>query len=149
MTTCPKIRAVIEALAAQHGVTLTQAGSRLRLDLPGFDHLCIECLTPWCIRVAHYAEVSDGLLPEPEIVFFTANAAGWIPLEITQSLTGWLQLAPRGFTGPLRTGSRTPMFAEVIEFAETWADNLVAQGWSEKGERHVYAELSTGADVES
>ena len=147
MKTCPKMQAVVESLTARHDVNLEMIGARLRLDMPGFDRLCIERLTPMAVSVAHYFEVNGDLTPEPDIVFYTADTAGWIPIEIAQSLTGWLQLVQGGFTSPLQTGTQKQVLDEVADFAELWADNLVAQGWLEKGVKHVYRDYYHFEDI--
>ena len=99
-----------------------------------------------CIRDSYF-EVNGDLTPEPDIVFYTADTAGWIPIEIAQSLTGWLQLVQGGFTSPLQTGTQKQVLDDVADFAELWADNLVAQGWLEKGVKHVYRDYYHFEDI--
>ena len=44
MKTSKKMQEVVTQLAAKHGLDLGQPGTRLRLDMPGFDRLVIEPL---------------------------------------------------------------------------------------------------------
>jgi len=132
------MQAFAEQLTAQHGVNLSEVGAHLRLDLPGFDRLCIERLTDYAVSVAHYFAVNGDLVPEPDIVFHTGQPEGWIPIEVTQSIMGFMQLVTGGFLSPIVAGSETLELDGVAVFAELWAGNLADQGWFERGIKHVY-----------
>lgn len=86
MKTCPTMQAVIEQLASKHSLDLSKTGEHIRLDLPGYDRLCIEHIGGHLVSVAHYYEHNSDLVPDPEIVFFTDPVWGWMPIEITQSV---------------------------------------------------------------
>lgn len=140
MKTCPKMQDFVERLALKHGVDLSLVGAHLRVDLPGFDRLVVERLTPYAISVAHYFEQNGDLVPEPDIVYHTQSSEGWVPIEIAQSLMGFASLVAGGYLGPIVPGSQSDNLDGVAVFSEMWADNLLAQGWLEKGERYVYAD---------
>ncbi|MCC6167945.1 MAG: hypothetical protein IT329_12020 [Caldilineaceae bacterium] len=146
MKPCPTMQAVIEALAAKHRLDLTQFRANIRLDLPGYDRLCIEHIGGRLISVAHYYEHNGDLVPDPEIVFFADAEWGWIPIEITQSVRAWLRYATAHANGkgvvPLRASAD-----DLVAFAEQWARNIRDQGWLEAATRHVYPHERDGEQV--
>ncbi len=139
MKTCPKMKAVIEDLAKKHNVDLHKVGAHFRLDMPGYDRLCVECIGPNRVSVAHYFELNGDLVAEPDVVFFVDNDGSWVPIEITQSLVGWRQYAVFSAEGRRVTRVDRAGQQDLAEFAETWAFNISEQGWLEQGEKHEYA----------
>lgn len=129
MKACPKMKAVIEQLAQQHGVNLSCPEAYLRLELAGFDRLVLENIGWQRISVAHYFELNGDLVAEPDVVFFTGHAGQWFPLEITQSLTGWQCYGRLAADGSRIEAYHPTGQADLAEFAEQWAQNLVEQGW--------------------
>jgi hypothetical protein len=135
MQTCPQLQAVITELAAVYQLDLMQPGASLRLDLPGYDRLCIECIGPRRIAVAHYFEQSGDLVAEPEIVFWVDPQGAWVPVEITQSLTGWRRCVELSDDGATARRFQPRAQRDLAGFAEFWAQNLRQQGWLAHGIR--------------
>lgn len=131
MQACPQMKAVISALAAQHNVDLSRRGVHFHLDLPGFDRLCIERIDCRRISVAHYFELNGDLAPEPDILFWINGAGDWIPVEISQSLTGWRVYARLNDDASAIVQIRPKSQRDLAAFAELWAQNLREQGWLE------------------
>jgi len=132
------MKQVIGQLCAKHGIDLTRQRDHIRLDMEGFDRLCIEVIAPSAISVAHYFEMNGDLVAEPDIVFFVDVAGEWIPIEITQSMTGWKRVAEFSEDGTKIVRYRQREQADIASFAEDWAQNIADQGWLESGQRHVY-----------
>ena len=139
MRSCPRMEKVITALAEKHDVTLKQVGANLRLDMPGFDRLCVERISTGCISVAHYFEMNGDLVAEPDIVFFVDFSGAWFPISISQSITGWRECAQLTDTGIAIARYNPQAQKDLAEFAEMWAQNIKDQGWLEDGVRYVYA----------
>lgn len=139
MQECPQMAGIITAIAAKHSVDLAQVGANFRLDMPGFDRLCVERISPGCISVAHYFELHGDLITEPDIVFFVDAARGWIPISISQSLTGWREYAELNDASTAIVRYRPQAQKDLAEFAKLWAQNIRDQAWLEHGVRHIYA----------
>lgn len=139
MKTCPKMREIVGKLCEKHGIDLNQVRATIRLNLPGFDRLCIERIASNAVSVAHYFEMNGDLVPEPDIVFFVDEWGEWLPIEITQSMTGWTRVVEFNEDGDKIMRYRPDEQADIASFAETWAQNLIDQGWLTEGERHEYA----------
>lgn len=136
MRDSPTMKQVIEALARKHGVDLIQVAAHLRLDLPHFDRLVIETLGFQRMSVAHYSEMNGDLVAEPEVVFFTGLDGNWIPIEITQSMTGWSSYVQLDDAGTHIERVNTRGQADLAAFTEQWAQNLINQGWLARGVKH-------------
>jgi hypothetical protein len=136
MKVCPKMQAVIEQLATKHRVALTEPGAHLRLDMPGFDRLCIERIGRQRISVAHFFETQGYLLPEPDVVFFVDSHDEWMPIDITQSVSGWRTYVELSEDATHILRSDKAGQATLAAFCETWAQNLREQGWLEHGVKH-------------
>ena len=132
MKTCPTMQVVIEQLAAKHAVNIKEKGAHVRLDLSGFDRLCVERIRQTCISVAHFFESQGYLIPEPDVMFFIDPDDNWIPIDITQSVGGWQRYAElsEDFTHILRCNRQGQ--AMLAAFCEQWAQNLIEQGWLER-----------------
>lgn len=138
MRTCLKMKEVVDAVSTKFAVDFSQFEAHIRLDLPGFDRLIIENIGGNRIVVAHYFEANGDLVPEPDVVFYTAYEGGWLPIEITQSMTGYTQYVKVEF------GAVTLLDAEgqneLAFFADQWAQNLMDQGWLDRATRHIWAD---------
>jgi len=129
MKTTPKMQIIINEIGGKFGVDLSQPGAYLRLDMPGFDRLCIERLNKHEISVAHIWAQNGFQIPEPDVVFFNQEGQGWIPLEITQSMSG-----RRCYVETTEDRTEILRFdpigqADLASFVEQWANNLREQGW--------------------
>ncbi len=85
MQTCTKMQAVIEQLAAKHGLDLTPAAAHLKLLNGGYMPLVIEKIGAHLVSVAHYYYQNGDAWADPDMVFYM-GAVGWMPVEITQPL---------------------------------------------------------------
>ncbi|MFQ5858413.1 MAG: hypothetical protein ACE5LU_22660 [Anaerolineae bacterium] len=134
MKTCPRMQKIVTKLAKKHGLDLTADQAHLRLDMPSFDRLVIEKVGKYQVSVAHYFEQHGDLVADPEIVFFTGYKE-WVPIEITQVISGWRQVAKLSKDGKNIAGFNRRAQADVAMFAETWARNIESQGWLERGKK--------------
>jgi hypothetical protein len=132
MKTSPKMQRVIEQLAKQHGRDLSQDEAHLRLEMPGFDRLVIENIGLRRISVAHYCEMNGDLLADPDVVFFTGYGV-WVPIEITQCIGIYRRYADLDKAGQTIERLDVRGQAELAAFAEQWAQNVLDQGWLERG----------------
>ena len=139
MNPCPEMTKIVTAIATKHLIDLQQVGANIRLDMPGFDRLCIERIGPRCLSVAHYFEMNGDLVAEPDIVFFVDSIGIWFPISISQSLTGWRQYAQLNDAGTALARYQPQAQKGLAEFAEMWAQNIRDQQWLEEGVRYVYA----------
>lgn len=149
MKTSPKMKEVIEAIAMRFEVDFAVSGTSIRLQMPGFDLLRIERVDRYRISVAHYFESAGFLIPEPDVVIFTKyqEEVGWVPIEITQSMTGYtsyVQLTDDG-KGIKRYSEKGQ--ADLAEFTEQWAQNILDQGWLENGTLQIAETLLLQAVV--
>ena len=132
MKTSPKMQSVIEQLAKQHGLYLSQAEAYLRLEMPGFDRLVIENIGCQRISVAHYYEQNGDLVADPDVVFFTGYGA-WAPIEITQVMAVYRRYAELDDAGQTIVRFDVRGQADLAAFTEEWAQNLLDQGWLKRG----------------
>ena len=132
----PKMKQIIEKLTQKHGIDVAQVGAHLRLDMPHFDRLAIENIGKQRISVAHYFEQNGDLVAEPDVVFFVDAEGKWMPVEITQSMTGWTQYVHFDDSGTRIERVNTAGQADLAEFAQQWAQNLIDQGWLENGVKY-------------
>lgn len=121
---------VITRLAEKHSLDLRKVGSHLRLTMPGFDRLVIECIGRNQVSVAHYYELNGDLIAEPDVVFFTGYLS-WVPIEITQSMIGTRRYAQLDDQECDITHIDRRAQKDLAEFTEDWAANLKVQGWLE------------------
>ena len=144
MKACQKMQEVIEALAQRHGIHLNQNGAHFRLDMPGYDRLCVENIGLNRVAVTHYFEQNGDLIQDPEIVFFVGDEIlGWIPIEITQVIGGWRQYVKLSADRSRPITYRKQAQASLAEFAEICANNIEGQGWLDHGVKY-----KRGPDVE-
>ncbi len=104
----------------------TQTDFHVRFDMPHYDRLVIERHDA-LISVAHYFEQNGDLIADPEIEL---HYPSWTPIAITQILgyrrTKFIELAGVTYVD-------TRFHDEVSAFLSTWARNIQAQGWIERG----------------
>lgn len=142
MKSCPKMKHVIETLAKLHEIDLTQKGAHFRLDMPGYDRLCVENIGLNRVAVTHYFEQNGDLVQDPEVVFFVGDEnLGWVPIGVTQVIGGWRTYARVAPDGSKIVAYRKAAQASLADFAEMWAQNIEDQGWLEDGIKH-----SSGTD---
>lgn len=135
MQPIPKMKEVIEAIGKRLGIDFSIVGSGIRLDMPGYDCLYIERVDRYRIGIAHYYETDAHSIPEPYVVIFTKyhQEIGWLPIEITQSMTGrlcYVQMTEDN-KGIYRYDEEGQ--AGLAEFTEEWAQNILDQGWIDNG----------------
>ncbi|MCC6168710.1 MAG: hypothetical protein IT329_15925 [Caldilineaceae bacterium] len=141
MKTSPKLQEVVTALAVKHGLDLASPGAWLRLNMEGYDRLVIEVIHPNLVSVAHvYAPRPDVRLADPGIIFF-AGYALWVPVEISQRVGGYRIYAFLSQELDEIVSVLPLEQADLAEFAEVWAENIVAQGWLEEATRYVEPEM--------
>mgnify|MGYP001825905759 CR=1 FL=1 len=133
MKTCPKMQAVVCALAEKHGIDLSQPAAHLRLDMPGFDRLVIEAIDRRRLVVAHYFEMNGDLVPDPSVTFFVTESGDWAPVGIEQAIG-----VPRSYVRMTPDATGIASYdadgqADLAEFVATWAQNIEAQAWLEQG----------------
>ena len=137
MKPSPKMRQVIQELAAKHEVNLSEVGASLRLDMPGYDPLYIQRSGPTLIRVAHRFEAQGLLVADPEVLFFTGYGVKWIAIDITQSVGGTRTYAQLNEEGTRIVRYHKTGQAHFADFVKIWAQNIQEQGWLEQGVKHV------------
>lgn len=136
MQASPNMQRVITALAFKHGINLWKVEATFRLDMPHFDRLVVENIGGHRISVAHYFVQNGDLVADPEVVFLVRDDQ-WYPVEMTQVLLGWRELAQCAANGAV-LGIRPQAQAAAAEFADWWADQIEAQGWLEHGALYQY-----------
>ena len=122
---------VIEQLAEQHGVDLSKPGGMLWLEMKGFDRLRIERLPNGCISVAHVFQTERFAIPDPDVCFFVDAQNQWLPVNITQSMTGFRAYAELSADGRAIVRYNQKHQANLASFCEQWAQNLRDQRWLE------------------
>lgn len=135
MKPCPTMQQIVQQLAERHGVDLCPVGAFLRLDLPERDSLVIDHLARSQIAVACCFEECGTWKIEREVIFFTGYT-DWIPLEITQSATGWTAFARLDAEGAHIVRINHCGQEKLAEFTEQWARTLMRQDWLEQGVRY-------------
>ena len=131
MKASPTMQQIVQQLVAHFGVDLCPMGAFLRLDLPGHDRLVIDHCGPSQIAVAHCFEAEGEWRIDREVIFFTNPQGEWIPLEITQSATGWTAYARLSSDSQRIVRSNPCGQAQLATFTERWARKLLGQGWLE------------------
>lgn len=136
MKASPKMQKVVEAIGQKFGVDFSKIEAHIRLDMPHYDRLCIENIGHRRISVAHYFESNGDLVADPDIVFFVDDQLGWLPVEISQSLTGWASYVQMSDDGMTILRYAKAQQADLASFAQTWAQNIIDQGWLERATRN-------------
>ena len=101
----------------------------VRFDMPHYDRLVIERHTDM-ISVAHYFEQNGDLIADPDVELHYPT---WTPTAITQAYFGYRS---KFIERDGKTFVDTRFHKDVSSFLTTWARNIQAQGWAEKGKVH-------------
>lgn len=133
MKPSPTMQQVVQQLVRRHNVDLSHAGAFLRLDLPDCDSLVIDHVDRSQVAVALCYEAGDQWKIDREVIFFTGYPPDWIPLEITQSATGWTAYAKLDSTAQHIVRINHCDQEKLAEFTERWAHKLMRQNWLEQG----------------
>lgn len=135
MKPTPKMKEVIEAIGKKLSINFSIVGSRIRLEMSGYDCLCIERVDRYRIGIAHLYEIDAHSIPEPYVVIFTKyhQEVGWVPIEITQSVTGYISYVQMTYDGNGIYRYDEEGQAGLAEFTEEWAQNILDQGWVDHG----------------
>ena len=136
MKTVPKMKKIIEELAEKHSIDIHKPGARLRLEMASFDQLRIEHLPNGCLSVAHFFESQGFLIPEPDVCFFVDAQGDWVPINITQSMTGYRVYAELSEDGSAIQIYNSQRQAGLADFCAQWAQNLRDQGWLQNAVKH-------------
>lgn len=135
MQPSPTMQQIVHLLAQQHGIELATPSAHLRLTMAGYEPLLIEHIGLSRVVVAHYFTSRGDLVPDPSVTFFTGDPSGWIPLGITHSFGGSQTYAVVSEDGTALTCLDRAQQADLAEFTEVWAQNLIDQGWLASGQR--------------
>jgi len=121
--------AVIGELAAQRQFSLTTPDRSLVLYNEPFTRLVIGVEAPYLVSVAHRPITLPHQDPvsDPDMLFYTGDPAAWVPVEITL-ITGSYQQAAVLEDGQI-SGIFPRALADLVSFADLWAQNLRDQGW--------------------
>ena len=132
-----QMQEAVTAIAKKHGLDLNQKGACLRLTMPHYDPLVIEVLHENLVNVAHvYEPRPDVRIADPAIAFFTGYAL-WVAVEVSQRIGGYRIYAALADDMSDITAVFPVQQADLAEFAEMWAANIVEQGWLEDGILHM------------
>ncbi|MBN1887236.1 MAG: hypothetical protein JW850_04580 [Thermoflexales bacterium] len=138
---CSKaIRDIVDKLFAKHNVRM-EVGAHLRLEKPSYMPLVVEFLAKDRASVAHYHEQEGDLIADPDVVFWIGPDGEWYPIEIQQpsislfgaDLGGYKVYAQLTDDGQIEVLNQR-MQADLASFCNTWAKNIKAQGWLERGQ---------------
>ncbi len=137
MNTTKQMAKVITEIAAAHGFDLTNPDHSLVLENAPYTRLVIGVEGPNLISVAHRAipDPGEDALSDPDMLFYTGYGEAWVPVEITM-ITGYYQQATM-----LKDGAPCGYYPraqrEQAQFANMWARNLRAQGWTKHATRET------------
>jgi hypothetical protein len=138
-------------IIALNGGLAKLADRPIRIDLEGYDRLCIEHVGPSLVdglvsvSVAHYFEQNGDLMSDPEMTFDVDpgddKQHGWLsgtwrPSSITQSPMGVYREAVFLVDGG-RVMIRPRLVAELKGFARMWNRNIGEQGYIEAFQRQL------------
>jgi hypothetical protein len=84
------------------------------------------------VRVMH---VNSDFMADPEIVFWTGSAAGWMAIEVAQLIGGQRVYAEVNEAGTAIIAISHRRQPSPTEFAALWATNILEQGWLQQSEK--------------
>ncbi len=114
MQIASKMQTVITALLEQHGIAVQDSEAFLWLALPEHtERLIIERIDERYLSVALARAESFGYFTLAPQLFFSTDATGWTPIHLDGA---------------------EPV-DDLTQFAEVWAQRLLAEGWLKQGER--------------
>lgn len=124
-----KMQEVVTAIAARRQIDLRQKRACVRLEMPHFDPLVIEVLHEYLVQVSHvYQRSPDVSVADPGIAFFTGYAL-WVPIEVTMPIGGYRVYAALSPALDDIVSVLPARQADLAEFADMWAQNIIDQGW--------------------
>jgi hypothetical protein len=135
MQPSPTMQQIVQLLAERHGINLSEQGAHVRLTMEGYEPLVIASIGLSRVVVAHYFSHNGDLVPDPIVTLFTADPVGWLPIGITHSLGGSKTYAVVSADGTYLMCPNLPRQADLAEFTEIWAQNLIDQRWLERGQQ--------------
>ena len=114
MQTASKMQTVITALLEQHGIAVQESEAFLWLALPEHtERLIIERIDERYLSVALARAESFGYFTLAPQLFFSTDASGWTPIHLDGA----------------------EAVDDLTQFAEVWAQRLLAEGWLAQGEQ--------------
>jgi hypothetical protein len=127
-----KMQKTIEKLAAKHGVDIAKPYAYMKLLHSFYMPLVVYNSGDHMVSVKH---VNSAQMADPEIVFWTGSSAGWTAIEVTQLIGGRRMYAQPNEEGTAIVPISHRRQANLTDFAELWASNLIDQGWLEQSEQ--------------
>lgn len=137
MKTSPMMQQVVQQLTQRYNIDLGESGAFLRLDQPCQDSLVIDHVGTSQIAVAMCFVEAGEWKVDREVIFFTGCANQWIPIEVTQSATGWTAYAKLDANCERIVRVNYCGQEKLAEFTERWAHKLMQQQWLEQGTPHI------------
>lgn len=116
----------IKQLTEKHGIDLTAPEAYLHLSLASYMPLAVYNLGLSKVSVMH---INRGRMTDPEIIFWTDDAAGWVAIEVTQTIGGHRVYGELDDTNTALHVLDDKLQASLTSFAEIWAQNIIDQGW--------------------
>lgn len=114
MDTAVKMQAVITRLLEQHGINVNESDLFLWLALPErSERLIIERIDERYLSVALAHAEQLGYFTMAPHLFFATDATGWTPIQLDSA----------------------EAVGDLTQFAEAWAERLLAEGWLARGEK--------------
>ena len=132
MKVSTEMERAIKQIAQKHSINLTQPHSFLKLQMRGYTPLAIHNMGENRLRVMH---ITSDQRMDPEIVFWTGSSAGWAPIEVLQLIGSRRVYVELDETATLITAINERKQADLNDFAEMWAGNIVDQQWLEYGDK--------------
>lgn len=132
-----KMQQLIERMARDRNIDLSQPEAHFKVKSGGFMDLVVENIGINQISVTHYYTQNGDMIQDPEVVFLIGCDGEWYPVEWTtpavmlmgRVIGGWkryIEIDAKNGTwvrGDLR-GQK-----DLAVFANKWADNLRNQGF--------------------
>jgi Domain of unknown function (DUF6908) len=157
MKTTPRFQQLLVQIAQQHGVDLCVAGAYLRLVMEESDHcLVMENLGGSRVSVALYLENNGNLVADPEVIFYLGDTEfvpdelempEWTPIERVQLFGGWELYMEVDTNGNVLESFDPRGQADLASFVEeVFVQDLMRQGWQERGRRSVRPKPSLTAE---
>ena len=157
-----KMQQVIEQLAKQRGIMIYELGAHFRIENEPYMRLSVENIGNNQIAVGHsYVHPSGDLVYDPEIVYQVVENI-WFPVQTTM-YPFWhrynclfFEMKDGEYTRAYRWNKH--MQQDAARFSDTWATNLVEQGFLKAGKTvplcvprlplHSHEETSINVNVE-
>lgn len=131
---CYHMQRVIELLLYKNCALNYRDGLFLKLKMDCFDPLSIEIVADNIISVAHSYKQSGELIYDPRIEFIITSIDGidsWVPYSYSSLGTFYPLTRQSKFEIIVENAL---MLQDVASFAESWAKNILSNGWLEEAE---------------